>query len=270
MIFVFCILYDKLWDVYVVVFEFDSVFVVLYIDLYLIYEVILLQVFIELCVCGLLLCCLDCIKVMMDYFMLMLFVVVDGLLFYVSVVVEVQVVILVCNCVEYGIELFDMVFDNRGIVYVIVLEQGFIQFGMIIVCGDSYIFIYGVFGLLVFGIGISEVGYVLVMQCLLQCKVKIFVIIVDGVLVFGVGVKDVVLYIIGVIGVNGGIGYVIEFCGSIIEVMDMEQCMILCNMLIEVGVCVGMVVFDQVIFDFVVVMLCGFKGVDFDVVVVCW
>lgn len=270
MILVFCILYDKLWDVYVVVFELDSVFVVLYIDLYLIYEVILLQVFIELCECGLLLCWLDWIKVMMDYFILILLVSLDGRLFYVSVVFEVQVVMLVCNCGEYGIELFDMQLVNCGIVYVIVLEQGFIQLGMIIVCGDSYIFIYGVFGVLVFGIGISEVGYVLVIQCLLQCKVRMMVIIVDGILLQGVGVKDVVLYIIGVIGVNGGIGYVLEFCGSVIEVMDMEQCMMLCNMFIEVGVCVGMVVFDQVMFDWVVNILCGFKGVVFDVVVVVW
>jgi homoaconitase/3-isopropylmalate dehydratase large subunit len=76
-------------------------------------------------------------------------------------------------------------------------------------------------------------------------------ITVDGPLAPGVGAKDVVLHIIGVIGVNGGTGHVIEFRGSTIEAMDMEQRMTLCNMSIEAGARAGMVAPDQVTFDFV-------------------
>jgi 3-isopropylmalate/(R)-2-methylmalate dehydratase large subunit len=93
---------------------------------------------------------------------------------------------------------------------------------MTIVCGDSHTSTHGAFGSLAFGIGTSEVGHVLATQCLLQRKPKTMSITVDGTLAPGVGAKDVVLHVIGVIGVNGGTGHVIEFRGSAIEAMDME------------------------------------------------
>jgi 3-isopropylmalate/(R)-2-methylmalate dehydratase large subunit len=128
---------------------------------------------------------------------------------------------------------------------VIAPEQGFTQPGMTIVCGDSHTSTHGAFGSLAFGIGTSEVGHVLATQCLLQRKAKTFAITVDGPLAPGVGAKDVVLHIIGVIGVNGGTGHVIEFRGSTIEAMDMEQRMTLCNMSIEAGARAGMVAPDR-------------------------
>lgn len=63
-------------------------------------------------------------------------------------------------------------------------------------------------------------------------------------------VKDVVLVIIVKIGIVGGMGYVIEFVGMVLELFFMEGCMIICNMVIEVGVCVGMVVVDDKIIDY--------------------
>ncbi len=107
-------------------------------------------------------------------------------------------------------------------------------------------------------------------QCLLQRKAKTFAITVDGPLAPGVGAKDVVLHIIGVIGVNGGTGHVIEFRGSTIEAMDMEQRMTLCNMSIEAGARAGMVAPDQVTFDFVANTPRGPKGADFEAAVARW
>jgi len=172
----------------------------------------------------------------------------DGKLPYASAASEAQVAMLARNCGEHGIELFDLQSASRGIVHVIAPEQGFTQPGMTIVCGDSHTSTHGAFGALAFGIGTSEVGHVLATQCLLQRKAKTMAITVDGTLAPGVGAKDVVLHIIGVIGVNGGTGHVLEFRGSAITAMDMEQRMTLCNMSIEAGARAGMVAPDQVTF----------------------
>lgn len=141
-----------------------------------------------------------------------------------------------------------------------------------VVCGDSYMLIYGVFGVFVFGIGISEVEYVFVIQIFIMKCSKNMRILVDGELFFGVSFKDVVLYIIGKIGMVGGIGFVIEFVGFVICSLSMEVCMFICNMVIEGGVRVGMVVFDEIIFEYFkgcfLVFKCGFD--EWNKVVVYW
>lgn len=93
---------------------------------------------------------------------------------------------------------------------------------------------------------------------------------VMGNVVLGIIVKDIVLVIIGKIGSVGGIGYVVEFCGDVICVLSMEGCMMLCNMVIEMGVKVGLVVLDEIIFNYVKGCLYVLKGCDFDEVVEYW
>ncbi len=263
-------LYDKLWDAHVVVPESDSAPAVLYIDLHLIHEVTSPQAFTELRERGLAPRRPDRTKATMDHSTPTLPARSDGSLPYASAASEAQVETLARNCAEYGIELFDMQSANRGIVHVIAPEQGFTQPGMTIVCGDSHTSTHGAFGSLAFGIGTSEVGHVLATQCLLQRKAKTMAITVDGPLPRGVGAKDVVLHIIGVIGVNGGTGHVLEFRGSTIEAMDMEQRMTLCNMSIEAGARAGMVAPDQVTFDWVAATPRGPKGAEFDAAVAGW
>lgn len=93
---------------------------------------------------------------------------------------------------------------------------------------------------------------------------------VQGKVASGIIVKDIVLVIIGKIGSVGGIGYVVEFCGEVIRDLSMEGRMILCNMVIEMGVKVGLVVSDEIIFNYVKGRLYASKGKDFDDVVVYW
>jgi len=243
-------LFDKLWDAHVVVPESDSAPAVLYIDLHLIHEVTSPQAFTELRARGIAPHRPDRTKATMDHSTPTLPRDADGRLPYSSAAAEKQVQTLEANCAQYGIELFDMGSDNRGIVHVIAPEQGFTQPGMTIVCGDSHTSTHGAFGALAFGIGTSEVGHVLATQCLLQRKPRTMSITVEGPLAPGVGAKDVALHIIGTIGVNGGTGHVLEFRGSTIEAMDMEQRMTLCNMSIEAGARAGMVAPDQVTFDY--------------------
>jgi 3-isopropylmalate/(R)-2-methylmalate dehydratase large subunit len=154
------------------------------------------------------------------------------------------------NCAEFGLDLIGLRDDRRGIVHIIGPELGATQPGKTIVCGDSHTSTHGAFGALAFGIGTTEVGYVLATQCLLQRKPKTLAIEVEGRLAPGVTAKDLVLDVIGRIGVNGGTGHVLEYRGSAIEALSMDERMTICNMSIEAGARAGMVAPDETTFAY--------------------
>jgi len=158
--------------------------------------------------------------------------------------------ILHVNCAENDIELHSWDSPNRGIVHVMGPEMGATQPGMTIVCGDSHTATHGAFGALAFGIGTTEVGHVLATQCLLQSKPKTLGIRINGELKAGVTAKDVILHVIGAIGVDGGTGSVIEYHGSTVRAMDMDSRMTICNMSIECGARAGMVAPDETTFQY--------------------
>jgi len=158
---------------------------------------------------------------------------------------KIQVEELEKNCKEFGIELFDMKDKRQGIVHIIGPEQGFTQPGTIIVCGDSHTATHGAFGALAFGIGTSEVEHVLATQTLIQKKSKNLRINVKGKLLTGVTSKDVILQTIGKIGTAGGTGMVIEYAGPVIENLNVEQRMTICNMSIEAGARAGLIAPDE-------------------------
>jgi len=163
---------------------------------------------------------------------------------------KIQVDTLNSNCKEFRVQLFGMDDKRQGIVHIIGPEQGFTQPGTVIVCGDSHTATHGAFGALAFGIGTSEVEHVLATQTLVQKKAKNFRINVNGKLSIGVTSKDVILQIIGTIGTAGGTGSVIEYAGSLIESLSVEQRMTICNMTIEGGARAGLIAPDQKIFDY--------------------
>ena len=158
---------------------------------------------------------------------------------------KIQVEALEKNCKEFGIELFDMKDKRQGIVHIIGPEQGFTQPGTVIVCGDSHTATHGAFGALAFGIGTSEVEHVLATQTLIQKKSKNLRVKVIGKLPTGVTSKDVILQTIGKIGTAGGTGMVIEYAGSVIENLNIEQRMTICNMSIEAGARAGLIAPDE-------------------------
>ena len=158
---------------------------------------------------------------------------------------RIQVEALETNCKEFGIDLFDMKDNRQGIVHIIGPEQGFTQPGTVIVCGDSHTATHGAFGALAFGIGTSEVEHVLATQTLIQKKSKNLRINVTGKLPAGVTSKDVILQTIGQIGTAGGTGTVIEYAGTVIENLNIEQRMTICNMSIEAGARAGLIAPDS-------------------------
>jgi 3-isopropylmalate/(R)-2-methylmalate dehydratase large subunit len=243
-------LFQKVWESHEVVPETAETPAVLYVDLHLVHEVTSPQAFTVLRNRGLRVRCPERTLVTMDH----------------STPTETaqifggkpislesaarQVRQLEANCGEFGLDLIGLQDERRGIVHVIGPELGATQPGKTIVCGDSHTSTHGAFGALAFGIGTTEVGYVMATQCLLQRKPRTFAIDVTGRLADGVTAKDLVLAIIGRIGVNGGTGHVLEYRGEAIAALSMDERMTVCNMSIEAGARAGMIAPDATTFAY--------------------
>jgi 3-isopropylmalate/(R)-2-methylmalate dehydratase large subunit len=263
-------LFDKVWSAHEVVPETADTPAVLYIDLHLIHEVTSPQAFSVLRSMSLPVRRPDRTLATMDHSTPTSTEQVFG-----NVPIKVdaaakQVRQLEKNAAEFGVELFDMHDSRRGIVHVISPELGATQPGMTIVCGDSHTSTHGAFGALAFGIGSTEVGHVFATQCLLQRKPKTFAINVEGTLRPGVTAKDLILAIIGKIGVSGGTGYVFEYRGSTIRGLSMDERMTICNMSIEAGARAGMIAPDEVTFEYLKDKPRAPKGAAWDAALLRW
>lgn len=149
------------------------------------------------------------------------------------------------NAKKHGFTLFGLDDPRQGIIHVVGPEQGLTQPGLLMVCGDSHTSTHGALGALAFGIGASDVCHVLATQTLWQRRPKTLRITIDGALGAGVTAKDVILAVIARIGANGATGHVIEYAGSAVRAMSMEQRLTLCNMSIEAGARAGLVAPDE-------------------------
>src|ERR1700691_6189119 len=243
-------LFEKVWTAHEVVAETADTPAVLYIDLHLIHEVTTPQAFSMLRRHGLPVRRPDRTLATMDHSTPTHSAQVFG-----SVPIKVdaaakQVRQMERNAAEFGIELFGMQDARRGIGHIIGPELGCTQPGMTIVCGDSHTSTHGAFGALAFGIGTTEVGHVFATQALLQRKPKSLAVNVEGQLQPGVTAKDLILAIIGQLGVFGGTGHVLEYRGSTVRALSMHERMIVCNMSIEAGARAGMIAPDEVTFEY--------------------
>jgi 3-isopropylmalate/(R)-2-methylmalate dehydratase large subunit len=243
-------LFDKVWERHIVVPETPDTPAVLYIDLHLTHEVTSPQAFSVLRSRGLKVRRPDRTLVTMDHSTPTDTAQIFGGQPIALESAAKQIRQLEQNCAEFGLDLIGLQDDRRGIVHIIGPELGATQPGKTIVCGDSHTSTHGAFGALAFGIGTTEVGYVLATQCLLQRKPKTLAIEVANRLAPGVSAKDLVLAIIGRIGVNGGTGHVIEYRGTGIASLSMDERMTVCNMSIEAGARAGMVAPDPTTFAY--------------------
>src|SRR5260221_2455422 len=237
-------LYDKLWDSHVVHVEGDGT-ALLYIDRHLVHEVTSPQAFEGLKVAGRKPWRMDSVvatadhNTPTDHWD-------EGMAGVRDQFAKLQIETLDANMKEFGAKVYFPFLDKRqGIVHVIGPEQGATLPGMTVVCGDSHTSTHGAFGCLAHGIGTSEVEHVLATQCLITKKMKNMRVTVEGPLARGVSAKDVVLAIIGRIGIAGGTGSAIEFAGGTIRALSMEGRMTICNMSIEAGARAGMVAVDE-------------------------
>ncbi len=243
-------LFEKVWDAHVVVPETTDAPAVLYVDLHLTHEVTSPQAFAELRTRGLPVRRPDLTLATMDHATPTRTAQIFGGAPITIDSAARQIHQLEKNCADFGVELLGLQNDRRGIVHIIGPELGATQPGKTIVCGDSHTSTHGAFGALAFGIGSTEVGHVFATQCLLQRRPKTCAINVSGQLPSGVTAKDLILAIIGHIGVAGGTGHVFEYRGDAITALDMEQRMTVCNMSIEAGARAGMIAPDATTFAY--------------------
>jgi 3-isopropylmalate/(R)-2-methylmalate dehydratase large subunit len=263
-------LFEKVWADHVVVEETSDTPAVLYIDLHLIHEVTTPQAFSMLRDKGLSVRRPDLTLATMDHSTPTTPVASFKDLLVVGEGAAAQVRQMQQNCAEFGVELHDFDSEHRGIVHVIGPELGVTQPGKTIVCGDSHTSTHGAFGALAFGIGTTEVGHVLATQCLLQRKPRTLAVEISGELPPGVGAKDLILAIIGQIGVDGGTGHVIEYRGPAVEALGMDARMTVCNMSIEAGARAGMIAPDDTTFEYLHGRPRAPQGAAWDAAVARW
>jgi len=168
------------------------------------------------------------------------------------------------NCREFGVTLLNLNDKRQGIVHVVGPEQGLTLPGITLACGDSHTSTHGAFGCIAFGIGTSQVAYVLSTQTLAMSRPKVRRIEVNGTLGRGVFAKDVTLHIIRKLGVQGGVGYAYEYAGDVFDRMTMEERMTVCNMSIEGGARCGYVNPDQTTVDYLRGRPLAPQGAEFD------
>ena len=244
-------LFEKIWDQHIVVPETEDTPAILYIDLHLIHEVTTPQAFTQLKESNLSVRAPDKVLATMDH---------STPTVPIKTIKDLDLVAesgpagqirdMIKNCQDFGIELYGFDSDRRGIVHVIGPELGATQPGRTMVCGDSHTSTHGAFGALAFGIGTTEVAHVLATQCLLQRKPKTLAVNLNGNLNNGVSAKDIILKIIGTIGVDGGTGHVIEYRGDTVSSLSLEERMTICNMSIEGGARAGMFAPDEATFEY--------------------
>ena len=262
-------LYDKLWDSHVVHVEDDGT-ALLYIDRHLVHEVTSAQAYEGLRNAGRKPWRVDSVVATADHntpttnWD-------EGLEGVRDKFARLQIETLDANMKEFGAKVYFPYLDKRqGIVHVIGPEQGATLPGMTVVCGDSHTSTHGAFACLAHGIGTSEVEHVLATQCLVTRKMKNMRVNVEGQLARGVTPKDVVLAIIGRIGIAGGTGYAIEYAGSAIRAMSMEGRMTVCNMSIEAGARAGMVGVDDITIEYLKGRRFAPQGAEWERAVAYW
>lgn len=262
-------LYDKLWDEHVVDCEDDGT-TTLYIDRHLMHEVTSPQAFEGLRLANRKPWRISSIVATADHNtpttgwekgM-------DGIT---DPIARLQVETLDKNIHTYGCAAYFPFMDKgQGIIHVMGPEEGATLPGMTVVCGDSHTSTHGACAALAFGIGTSEVEHVLATQTLLTKKNRNMLVRVEGKLGAGITGKDFALAVIGKIGTAGGTGCTIEFAGSAIRSLSMEERMTLCNMAIEAGARSGLVAVDEKTIEYMRGKPLAPTGEDWDKAVSYW
>ena len=258
-------MYEKIWEAHLVRAAADEV-PILYIDTHLVHEVTSPQAFEGLRLNNRKVRRPDLTFATMDHNVPTT----DRSLPITDLIAAKQMETLAQNCTEFDIPLYDIDSPEQGIVHVIGPELGITLPGKTLVCGDSHTSTHGALGALAFGIGTSEIEHVLATQCLLQQESETFEIRIDGTLPYGVTAKDIILSIIGHIGIDGGNGAVVEYTGSAIRALSIEERMTVCNMSIEAGARAGMIAPDDTTYEYIAGRRFAPKGEAFDAAVEEW
>ena len=174
------------------------------------------------------------------------------------------------NARTHALRYFGFNDPQQGILHVVAPERGITQPGLLIAGADSHTTTHGAFGCLAFGIGASDALHVLATQALWRRRPKLMRIVIDGTLHPHVAAKDVILSLIARIGVGGGIDHIIEFAGSAVRAMSMEERMTICNMSVEAGAQTGIVAPDDTTFAYLHGRADAPKGAQWEEALAYW
>ena len=134
-------------------------------------------------------------------------------------------------------DFFDI--GSNGVCHAIFPEKGFVRPGFTVIMGDSHTCTHGAFGAFAAGVGTTDLEVGILKGVCTFKEPKSMKFNLNGKLPEGVFAKDVILYLIGQIGVNGATNCVMEFSGPVIDSFSMEERMTLCNMAVEAGATSG-------------------------------
>jgi 3-isopropylmalate/(R)-2-methylmalate dehydratase large subunit len=169
-----------------------------------------------------------------------------------------------------NIAFFDLGQDGQGIVHVMAPELGIVLPGVTLICGDSHTCTNGALGALAFGVGSSELTHALATQTLRQRKPRRMRVRFEGATSPHVGPKDLILHAIGALGAKAGTGYAVEYAGSAVRAMTVEQRLTLCNLSIEMGAKMGMIAPDDSTYAYLEGKRYAPKGAAFAQAVAQW
>jgi 3-isopropylmalate/(R)-2-methylmalate dehydratase large subunit len=145
-------------------------------------------------------------------------------------------------------DFFDV--GRNGVCHALFPEKGYIRPGFTAIMGDSHTCTHGAFGAFAAGVGTTDLEVGILKGVCAFREPKTIRINLNGNLQPGVYAKDVILFVIGELGVNGATDRVLEFHGPVVEAMSMDARMTLCNMAIEAGGTCGICQPDMVTVDY--------------------
>lgn len=170
----------------------------------------------------------------------------------------------------FGVKMFDLGEAGHGIVHVITPEMGLALPGLTVAIGDSHTCTHGAVGALAWGVGQGELVHILATQTCVQHKPRTMRVTLNGPLPAHVSGKDLILYLIGQLGVAAGNGYAVEYGGSAVRALSMEARFTLCNMSVEWGARYGMMAPDDTVFEWLAGRPYAPKGAQWDAALADW
>ena len=169
-----------------------------------------------------------------------------------------------------GAHYFSIKDPQQGIVHVVGPEQGISLPGSVITCSDSHTSTHGAMGAMAFGVGQSESTHIMATQTLWQVKPLQMRVELNGKPAAGVGGKDIILAVIAKLGVAGAVGFAVEYAGSALQWLSLDERLTMCNMTIEAGARSGLIAADDVVFNYLYGRNFAPKGAAWDQALRAW
>lgn len=171
---------------------------------------------------------------------------------------------------RWGVRMFGLEDEAHGIIHIVCAEQAIALPGLTVLATDSHACTVGALGTLSWGIGTSETEHILATQTIRAKKPKLLRVEFNGELPVGIGAKDLILHMIGRIGSGGGHGHAIEFDGTALRALSVEDRMTLCNMAMEAGSEIALIRPDDKVYEYLKGRPNAPKGALWDEAIAHW